>query len=193
MFQFPSFAPTTYVFSCRYLPYGKWVSPFGHHRITGRLPPPRCFSQAPTSFIASDCQGIHRIRLVTWPYNQSYLSKKTAPTPLMHRAGTETDSDQTICPPDVVTLVTVCITTRVATGNWNPSPLNNLSMNCIPHRSAECQSKDSAWFTLLKNFPVVKTRQKHTHTRASVWSQWCGVGRPGQIWTADLTLIRGAL
>ena len=64
MFQFPPFAPATYVFSYRYLAYTRWVSPFGHSRIKGRLPPPRDFSQAPTSFIASDCQGIHRIRLV---------------------------------------------------------------------------------------------------------------------------------
>ncbi len=27
----------------------------------------------------------------------------------MHRAGTETDSDQTICPPDVVTLKSQCV------------------------------------------------------------------------------------
>ena len=65
MFQFPSFASCTYVFSTRYLPYGKWVSPFGHPRIKVCLPTPRGFSQATTSFIASDCLGIHRMRLVT--------------------------------------------------------------------------------------------------------------------------------
>ena len=35
-----------------YLPYGKWVPPFRHLRITGYLPPPRSFSQAITSFFA---------------------------------------------------------------------------------------------------------------------------------------------
>ncbi len=65
MFQFPSFASYTYEFSAGYPAYTEWVSPFGHFRIKGWLPPPRNFSQAPTSFIASDCQGIHRIRLVT--------------------------------------------------------------------------------------------------------------------------------
>src|SRR3990167_2897608 len=40
------------------------VSPFGHLRIEARLPAPRSFSQVTTSFIASDCQGIHRMRLV---------------------------------------------------------------------------------------------------------------------------------
>ena len=42
------------------------VSPFGHLRITAYLPTPRSFSQATTSFFASDCQGIHRLRLFSW-------------------------------------------------------------------------------------------------------------------------------
>ncbi len=65
MFHFPPFASHDYVFIMRYLPYGKWVSPFRHLRITGYLPPPRSFSQAITSFIASDCQGIHHVHFVT--------------------------------------------------------------------------------------------------------------------------------
>ena len=65
MFHFPSFALQDYVFILQYLPYGKWVPPFRHHRITGYLPPPRCFSQAITSFFASDCQGIHHMHLIT--------------------------------------------------------------------------------------------------------------------------------
>ena len=40
------------------------VSPFGHPRIIACLPAPRGFSQAPTSFIASYCQGIHHVPLV---------------------------------------------------------------------------------------------------------------------------------
>ena len=31
------------------------------------LAAPRSFSQAYTSFIASDCQGIHHVHLITWP------------------------------------------------------------------------------------------------------------------------------
>ena len=42
----------------------QWVSPFRDLRIKGCLPPPRSLSQATTSFIASSCQGIHRVRLV---------------------------------------------------------------------------------------------------------------------------------
>ena len=49
----------------RYPAYTGWVSPFGNVRIKGHLPPPRTLSQVITSFIASDCQGIHRARLVT--------------------------------------------------------------------------------------------------------------------------------
>ena len=69
MFQFPGFASCTYVFSTRYLPYDRWVSPFGHFRIKACLSAPRNISQITTSFIASYRQGIHRVRLFTWPYN----------------------------------------------------------------------------------------------------------------------------
>jgi hypothetical protein len=65
MFQFPSFASHTYVFSVKYLAYTRWVPPFGHRGIKARLSAPPRFSQITTSFIASDCQGIHRVRLVT--------------------------------------------------------------------------------------------------------------------------------
>ena len=33
MFQFPSFASYTYGFSAGYLPYDRWVSPFGNLRV----------------------------------------------------------------------------------------------------------------------------------------------------------------
>jgi hypothetical protein len=45
------------------------VSPFGHLRIKARLPAPRSFSQATTSFIACNRQGIHHVHLFTCPYN----------------------------------------------------------------------------------------------------------------------------
>jgi hypothetical protein len=45
------------------------VSPFGHRRVAGRLPPRRRFSQAATSFIASHRLGIRRMRLFAWPCN----------------------------------------------------------------------------------------------------------------------------
>src|SRR6202043_1396262 len=59
-----------------HLPYvfrqGRWaitpiqVSPFGNPRVEVWLPTNRGLSQAPTSFIGSWCQGIHRAPLSTW-------------------------------------------------------------------------------------------------------------------------------
>ncbi len=63
MFQFTGFALHAYVFSMQY-PCG-WVSPFGNLRIKACLPAPRSFSQATTSFIACNRQGIHHMHLVT--------------------------------------------------------------------------------------------------------------------------------
>ena len=63
MFQFTRFASHTYVFSMRY-PCG-WVSPFGNLRIKACLPAPRSLSQAITSFVACNRQGIHHMHLVT--------------------------------------------------------------------------------------------------------------------------------
>ena len=63
MFQFAGFALHAYVFSMQY-PCG-WVSPFGYLRIKANLPAPRSFSQAITSFIACNRQGIHHMHLVT--------------------------------------------------------------------------------------------------------------------------------
>ena len=63
MFQFTRFASHDYVFIMRY-PCG-WVSPFGNLRIKACLPAPRSLSQAITSFVACNRQGIHHMHLVT--------------------------------------------------------------------------------------------------------------------------------
>lgn len=67
MFQFPGFASLHLWIQCRIsrIASGR-VSPFGHLRINAYLPAPRSLSQTNTSFIASDCQGIHRMRLFTY-------------------------------------------------------------------------------------------------------------------------------
>ncbi len=63
MFQFTGFAlPALYIQAGVTLA-GR-VSPFGYLRINARLPAPRSFSQAATSFIACDRQGIHHMHLV---------------------------------------------------------------------------------------------------------------------------------
>ncbi len=71
MFHFPAFPPAhlciqirvTRHHSCR-------VSPFGHPRINARLTAPRGITQPPTSFIGSQCQGIHHAPLNTYNTKQ---------------------------------------------------------------------------------------------------------------------------
>jgi hypothetical protein len=69
MFHFPTFPPDALCVQAQ-VPglSSRWVSPFGHPRITGRLSPSRGFSQTPTSFIGSRCQGIHHVHLVACCY-----------------------------------------------------------------------------------------------------------------------------
>ena len=55
------------------------VPPFGYLRITAHLPAPRSFSQAITSFFASDCQGIHRLRFSSWSLLYNKLLKISYP------------------------------------------------------------------------------------------------------------------
>ena len=69
MFHFPALPrPALCVQAGVTASYGRWVSPFGNPRITVWLPTPRGLSQAPTSFIGSWCQGIHRAPLKTWQH-----------------------------------------------------------------------------------------------------------------------------
>ena len=50
------------------------VSPFGNLRIKACLLAPRSLSQATTSFIACNRQGIHHVHLFACPYNVSLFS-----------------------------------------------------------------------------------------------------------------------
>ena len=68
MFQFTAFASTRLCIQ-RGMTLAGRVSPFGNLRIKACLPAPRSLSQAITSFIACDRQGIHHVHLVTWSYN----------------------------------------------------------------------------------------------------------------------------
>ena len=62
MFQFTGLAPSTLCIQVAVTLAGR-VSPFGYSRIKARLLAPRDFSQATTSFIACDRQGIHHMHL----------------------------------------------------------------------------------------------------------------------------------
>jgi hypothetical protein len=68
MFHFPTFPPHALCVQAWVTGHdSRRVSPFGHPRIKAWLAAPRGFSQPPTSFIGSWCQGIHRAPLLTWP------------------------------------------------------------------------------------------------------------------------------
>ena len=75
MFHFPAFPPHTLYIQVRVTHHNVGqVSPFGHPRITARLPTPRGLSQATTSFFGSQCQGIHRTPLQN--YTTKHIIKK---------------------------------------------------------------------------------------------------------------------
>ena len=62
MFQFTGFALSTLWIQVEVTLAGR-VSPFGHLRLKACLPAPRSLSQATTSFVACDRQGIHHMHL----------------------------------------------------------------------------------------------------------------------------------
>jgi hypothetical protein len=67
MFHFPALPPPALCVQAGVTSnYARQVSLFGNPRINVWLPTPRGLSQAPTSFIGSWCQGIHRAPLLTW-------------------------------------------------------------------------------------------------------------------------------
>ena len=65
MFQFPTFASQDLCIQSRMI--GSLLSglPIQMSSDQCLLPAPRGFSQAATSFIASYCQGIHHVRLIS--------------------------------------------------------------------------------------------------------------------------------
>jgi hypothetical protein len=75
MFHFPAFPPHTLYIQVQVTGHdSSQVSPFGHPRITARLPTPQGLSQATTSFIGSRCQGIHHV-----PFIACHHHKHTPP------------------------------------------------------------------------------------------------------------------
>ena len=67
MFHFPALPPNwLYIHQQVTRHHSRRVSPFGHPRIHARLAAPRGISQPPTSFIGSQCQGIHHAPLHTY-------------------------------------------------------------------------------------------------------------------------------
>jgi hypothetical protein len=67
MFHFPALPPNwLYIHQQVTRHHSRRVSPFGHPRIHARLTAPRGITQPPTSFIGSQCQGIHHAPLNTY-------------------------------------------------------------------------------------------------------------------------------
>ena len=56
------------------------VSPFGHPRINARLTAPRGITQPPTSFIGSQCQGIHHALLNTYNTKNQFEKRNCTST-----------------------------------------------------------------------------------------------------------------
>jgi hypothetical protein len=80
MFHFPALPSAALCIQAGTTPHdGCRVSPFGNPRINARLPAPRGLSQAPTSFIGSWCQDIHRMLLKTWLNHTSAGPRKQDP------------------------------------------------------------------------------------------------------------------
>ena len=94
MFHFPTFPPHTLYIQVWVTGHvSSRVSPFGNPRITARLPAPRGLSQAPTSFIGSWCQGIHRMPLQTCHYKPTRHNNKPAGTPGPESPGTHSEQN----------------------------------------------------------------------------------------------------
>ena len=97
MFHFPTFPPTPYFIQVQVTGHdSSQVSPFGHPRITARLPTPQGLSQAPTSFIGSRCQGIHHVPFIACLTN-------TTQQQLLQRCSRPLCRSQTTNPPTTTT------------------------------------------------------------------------------------------
>ena len=125
MFHFPTFPPHTLYIQARVTGHdSSWVSPFGHPRITARLPTPQGLSQAPTSFIGSRCQGIHHVPFIACLTN-------TTQQQLLQRCSRPLCRSQTTNPP-TTTRTHQC--TRAEGGHKQPT--NRL----IPQGPTVCQT-----------------------------------------------------
>ena len=99
MFHFPTFPPHTLYIQARVTGHdSSQVSPFGHPRITARLPTPQGLSQAPTSFIGSRCQGIHHVPFIACHNTHTTTGPNQSPATSVSAQNT-TQHPQTPTPP----------------------------------------------------------------------------------------------
>ena len=96
------------------------VSPFGHPRIHARLTTPRGISQPPTSFIGSQCQGIHHAPLHT--YNtKPKMSHPHTPTGACRISKLHINTHRNPPPPRAVTTMRARCSQPLST-NQTPHP-----------------------------------------------------------------------
>ena len=96
------------------------VSPFGHPRIHDRLTTPRGISQPPTSFIGSQCQGIHHAPLHT--YNtKPKMSHPHTPTGACRISKLHINTHRNPPPPRAVTTMRARCSQPLST-NQTPHP-----------------------------------------------------------------------
>lgn len=105
------------------------VSPFGHPRIHARLTAPRGISQPPTSFIGSQCQGIHHAPLNTYntkPKNESpknpQKNRNPRATTKLHTTDTQPKSRAPRCSQPLSTNQTPHPTTKAGQQQTPPDP-----------------------------------------------------------------------
>ena len=153
MFHFPAFPPHTLYIQVRVTAHDCCgVSPFGHPRITVRLPTPRGLSQATTSFFGSWCQGIHHVPFTTSTTENkdarvhcAVLKQPPAPVPHeRHQRHEATHAPRPVCPPEPARRShqpptgSCCLRTQQCAENDPPPPTTTRSH---PHpRQAQARS-----------------------------------------------------
>ena len=140
------------------------VSPFGHPRIHARLTAPRGISQPPTSFIGSQCQGIHHAPLNT--YNDNFSHKKLLYKPIFGKIA----HPHTNTPPPERGRTSCCARcSQPLSTNQTPHPTTKRGDNTPSHPQAEknglVASKPNSVFS--SPFPSRPNRPRNPGKRLS--------------------------
>jgi hypothetical protein len=118
-----------------------WVSPFGHPRITARLPTPQGLSQAPTSFIGSRCQGIHHVPFKACHTNTQQKQQRHT----LHKQSPQQDTHHHPDPKARATRALIMGCSRPLSSNQTPrkhqpNQMNHSSFGLILQGPTVCQT-----------------------------------------------------
>ena len=170
MFQFPGFASPAYVFSGRY-PKGVGC-PIRISTDQSLLAAPHGFSQRATSFIASWCQGIHRM-----PFSYSIQNtvvvreRRTVSLPTMHRNHRRTYPGTIPCKASIMTQHSITNAPDHYRNTGLDDPWQHLRTTTIPSGQTVTQPHDRQSHTVpnqlapAKTIRVVLRAQERTRTR----------------------------